>query len=103
MASGALSARMLSTLRLMPAEAAVERVHVLGQICALALERGGQIARQHGGDDGVLVAGIRSLEVAAALLKAEDEAVLLVPSAPAARISPPMYLKPVRTLRIFTP
>ena len=61
-----------------------------------------QIGREHGGDNGVLVAGVGALEVAAALLEAEDEAVLLALSS-SARIPPPMYLKPVRTLRIFTP
>ena len=51
---------------------------MLGQIRSLTLERGGEVASQHGGNDGVLIAGIRSLEVTAALLKAEDEAVFLV-------------------------
>ena len=61
----------------MIAQLGIERVDLIGQIHALALELRSQIGREHGGDDGVLVAGVGALEVAAALLEAEDEAILL--------------------------
>ena len=61
----------------MIAQLGIESVHLLRQIHALTLELGRQVAGQHGGHHRVLVPGIGALEVAAALLKAKDETVLL--------------------------
>ena len=60
------------------AEGAIEGVRIVGQVHAVLLGIGGGLADQHRGDHGVLVAGIGALEIAAALLKAEDELVLVV-------------------------
>lgn len=80
----------------------IEPVHHRAEGPALQLVMGSHLAYQQGGVHGVLIPDMHAGEIAAALLKAHEEAFRL-PGGHELFITSPMYLNPVSTRRISTP